>query len=277
MVLTVLLVFAGCARVAPQSNPAPNASAAAPALLVGATPEQTSKVIAELYVQGLAAKGRTARVVEVQTDVSALVSRLMSGEVDLAPTFAWTAAQSLQVDSDEADTLVSDLAAALDGEVTVLQPSEVDRAWRYLAITAGRSLSALKPTDRVVGSERWRTAPDGPQGLAAIYRGHPTVAAVDDGAARFAQVQAGAIGVFDGTDPGISGLQPVADPRGMVASDPQLALLRTGLSTDDTVLDVVQQLHAELGNAAVAQIRARAGAVGVPTAVTEWLTANPLN
>lgn len=276
MVLTVLLVLTGCARVAPQATSTPSPSASARALVIGATSEQTSKVIAELYLQGLAAKGRTARVVEVQTNVDTLVSRLMSGEVDLAPTFAWTAAQSLQVDSDGATTLVSDLAAALDGEVAVLQPSKVDRAWRYLASASGRSLNALKPTDRVVGSLRWSTAPDGPQGLAAIYRQHPKVATVNDDAARFAQVKAGAIGVFEGTDPGIAGLQPVADPLAMVASDPQVALLRAGLTQDDTVLDVVQQLHGKLDNASVAAIRARAAAVGVPAAATEWLKANPL-
>ena len=276
LLMTVLLVFTGCGRVAPQPTSPPSSRVAKQALIIGATPDQTTKVLAELYVQGLAAKGRPARVIEVEDDANTLVSRLMSGEVDLAPSFAWTAAQSLQVDSDEAATLVSDLAAALDGEVAVLKPSKVDRAWRYLASGSGRSLNALKSTDRVVGSQRWLTAADGPQGLATVYRRHPTVATVEATAARLAQVKAGAIGAFEGADPGIAGLQPVADPLSMVVADPQLALLRIGLSSDDTVLDVIQQLHRRLDNRVLSGIRARAAAVGVPAAAGEWLKANPL-
>ena len=62
----------------------------------------------------------------------------------------------------------------------------------------------------------------------------------------------------------------------MVASDPQVALLRNELATDDTLLDVVQQLHGKLGNAEVMAIRTKAASVGLTQAVADWLKSNPL-
>ena len=58
--------------------------------------------------------------------------------------------------------------------------------------------------------------------------------------------------------------------------DPQIALLRVQRAEDDTVLEVIQQLHGALDNAAVIGIRKRAVTIGVPAAVTEWLKAHPL-
>lgn len=52
-------------------------------------------------------------------------------------------------------------------------------------------------------------------------------------------------------------------PKTMIAADPQLALLRLELAGDDTVLDVIQQLHGMLDNAAIIGIRTRAVASGV--------------
>ncbi len=276
--MTVLLALGGCARQAPQSSESPTATPTSTALVVGATGDETSKVLAELYVQGLAAKGRAARIVEVDDDANSQVSRLMAGEVDLVPAFAWTAAQTLAVDSDDPQTLVTDLAAALDGEAAVLQPSKVDRAWRFVATATGGSLAALPKNATIVAGSRWKDAPDGLSGLQTVYRAKPTVSIVDDAAQRFARVKAGAIGVFSGTDPQVAdpSVHQLEDPLSMVTSDPQVALVRIEVSKDDTVLDVVQQLHAKLDNAAVIGIRERAASLGVPAAVGEWLKANPL-
>ncbi len=276
--LTLLLALGGCARQAPQSSDGPTTSPTATALVVGATGDETSRVLAELYVQGLAAKGRTARVVEVDDDANSQVSRLMAGEVDLVPAFAWTAAQTLAVDSDDPKTLVSDLAAALDGEVAVVQPSKVDRAWRFVATTPDGSLAALPTNATIAADSRWKDAPDGLSGLEAVYRAKPSVEIVGDATQRLARVKAGAIGVFTGTDPQVAdpSVHQLDDPLSMVTSDPQVALVRIEVSTDDTVLDVVQQLHAKLDDAAVIGIRVRAASVGAPSAVGEWLEANPL-
>lgn len=278
LLVTVLTAVCGCARQAPQAAESPSASPVAAVLSVGTTTDETTRVLAELYVQGLVSKGRAARAVEVQDDANTEVSRLMSGELDVVPTFAWTAAQALQVNSDEADTLVSDLAAALDGEVAVLQPSKVDRAWRFVSTSASGSLATMPKGTTIVASTRWKAAPDGLSGLEAVYAAKPTVTTVDDPAARLAQVQSGSIGVFDGTDPQATdpSVHQLDDPRSMIAADPQLALLRSELATDDTVLDVIQQLHGKLDNAAVIGIKVRAASLGVSSAVAEWLTANPL-
>ena len=86
------------------------------------------------------------------------------------------------------------------------------------------------------------------------------------------------VGVFDGTEPQAAdaGLKVLADPKTMIVSDPQIALLRVQRAEDDTVLEVIQQLHGALDNAAVIGIRKRAVTIGVPAAVTEWLKAHPL-
>ena len=128
LLLAVLLTLAACARQAPATTSETPSSQGVPAVRVGATSDPTVQVLAELYVQALSGKGRAAQVVEVADDVNGQVSRLMADELDVVPAFAWSAAQSLQVDSSDPQSLVSDLAAALDGEVAVLQPSKVDRA-----------------------------------------------------------------------------------------------------------------------------------------------------
>ena len=278
LLLSLLVVMAGCARQAPVQTSEPAASASVARLRVGATSDPTTQVLAELYVQALAAKGRPAGVVEVNDDVNAQVSRLMANELDVVPAFAWSAAQALEVDTSDPEGLVSDLAATLDGEAVVLQPSKVDRAWRYVSARANVSLLGLAKNTTIVAPERWRTASDGPTGLAAIYGVRPTVAIDAAADRRLARVKAGAIGVFDGTEPqgANPAVKPVDDPRSMIASDPHVALLRLELSEDDAVLDVIQQLHGKLDNAAIIGIRTRAAASSVPAAVTEWLKAHQL-
>lgn len=277
IVLTLLVACSGCARQAPVTpSAAPSVSPSAAVVVIGTTTDPTTKVLAELYAQALGGKGQATRIVEVTDDTNVLVTKLMAGDVDLAPAFAWTAGQALEVDSDDPTALVPDLAKALDGQVTVLQPSTVNRGWRYLAEAPGHTLQELSARDVVVGPAAWVKAPDGPDGLAAVYGAKPKVETVDDPTARAAKVRAGAIGVFDGTDPAGADLQAVEDPLVMVASDPQVALLRNELATDDTLLDVVQQLHGKLGNAEVMAIRTKAASVGLTQAVADWLKANPL-
>lgn len=273
----LMVVAAGCARQAPVTSSRPSPSPAVAPVLVGATSDQTVQVLAELYVQALAAKGRPARVVVVADDPSTQVSRLMADELDLVPAFAWSAAQALQVDTQDPQDLVSDLAAALDGEAAVLQPSKIDRRWRYVS-TSVSSLLDLPRKARVVAPERWRAAPDGPSGLAAIYQAKPSVTVLADANQRLAQVKKGAIGVFDATEPQAAdaSLKVLADPKALIAADPQVALLRLRRADDDTVLGVIQQLHGKLDNAAIIAIRTRATASGVPAAVREWLKSHPL-
>lgn len=275
--LTVLLVLVGCGRQAPQVSTTPSASASAQAVVIGTTADETTTVLAELYAQGLTGKGRAARVVDVDDDPNTVVSRMGAGELDLAPVFAWTAAQGLQVDSTDPDTLVSDLAAALDGEVAVLQPSDVDRAWRFVSTEKGASLDDLSQDAAIAAPTRWKTAGDGLAGLQAVYHVQPTVTTVDDSDDRLAKVKAGSLGVFEATDPDVLGLQPVEDPLSMVSADPHVALLRIELSSDDTILDVVQQLHEKLDDGVIIDLRTRAKAIGVSAAVSEWLQANPLS
>lgn len=279
LLLTIVLVLAACARQAPVTTFDPSASPSTVPLRVGVTSDATVQVLAELYVQALSAKGRAAQVVEVADDVNGQVSRLMANELDVVPAFAWSAAQSLQVDSSDPQSLVSDLAAALDGEVAVLQPSKVDRAWRYVATKSDVSLLDLTKKTKVAAPERWRKAPDGQPGLAAIYQVKPSVTTVAEADQRLALVKSGAIAVFDGTEPQStdSGVKAVDDPKSMTTADPQLALLRLDLAGDDTVLDVVQQLHGALDNAAIIEIRKRSVNEGVPAAVGEWLKAHPLS
>lgn len=279
LLLAVLLTLAACARQAPATTSETPSSQGVPAVRVGATSDPTVQVLAELYVQALSGKGRAAQVVEVADDVNGQVSRLMANELDVVPAFAWSAAQSLQVDSSDSQSLVSDLAAALDGEVAVLQPSKVDRAWRYVAAKSGVSLLDVTKKSKVVAPERWRKAPDGQPGLSAIYRVKPSVTTVADADRRLALVKSGAIGVFDGTEPQSTdaAVKPVDDPKSMTTADPQLALLRLDLAGDDAVLDVVQQLHGALDNAAIIEIRKRSVNEGVPAAVGEWLKAHPLS
>ena len=274
----LLAVVVGCARQSPVPTSTPTASPVVATLRIGMTSDPTTGVLAELYLQALVAKGRAASVVEVAEDPNTQVSRLMAGELDVVPTFAWSAAQALEVDTSDPQRLVPDLAAALDEEVAVLQPAAIDRGWRYVSTRTDASLLDVTATTTVVSAERWRTAPDGQAGLAAIYGAKPSVKVVDDVNQRLAEVKAGAIGVFDATDPQVADaeVKPVDDPKTMIAADPQTALLRLELADDDTVLDVVQQLHATLDNAAIIGIRTRAAAVGVPTAATEWLQAHPL-
>ena len=275
--LVALLVLAGCGRQAPEVSTTPSASASAQAVVIGTTADETTRVIAELYAQGLAGKGRAARIVELADDPNTVVSRIAASEVDLAPVFAWTAAQSLQVDSTDPDNLVSDLAAALDGEVAVLQPSDVDRAWRFVSSEKGGSLDDLTQGVNIVAPTRWKAVGDGLSGLEAVYHVKPTITTVDDSDDRLAQVASGSLGVFEATDPNVLGLQPMADPLSMVSADPQLAFLRLELSSDDTILDVVQQLHEKLDNGAIIELHTRAETIGVSAAVTEWLQANPLS
>lgn len=278
VVLSVLLlVFTGCAREAPHTSDTASA-AAVPHVVVGATGDQTTQVIAQLYAQALTARGRSATVASVDADPNTQVSRLMAGELDLVPAYSWSAAEALQADTGDPQSLVSDLAAALDGEVAVLQPSKVDRAWVFVSAKAGQSLLGLPNRTRIVAPSAWRVAGDGEAGVKAVYGANPTVTVVDDVDARLKQVQDGAIGVFDGTDPQsrADGVHLVEDPKTMVSADPQVALLRLELSQDDTVLDVVQRLHAKLDNNAIVSIRERAATSGVPDAVAQWLRENPL-
>lgn len=274
----LLTLTVGCARQAPVPSSDPSASPSLAAVRVGATSDQATQVLAELYVQALVAKGRPATVVEVGDDVNTQVSRLMANELDVVPAFAWSAAQGLEVDTSDPQTLVPDLAAALDGEVAVLRPSKVDRAWRYVSARSGASLLDLTDKTKIVAPQRWSAAPDGPSGLQAIYHAKPAVTIVADPVERLARVKAGAIGVFDGTEPQVAdaAVKPVDDPKTMIVADPQVALLRLEVADDDTVLDVIQQLHGLLDNAAITGIRNRAVASGVPAAVTEWLKAHPL-
>lgn len=279
LLLGLLLTLAvGCARQAPSPSSEPSATPSLAPVRVGATSDPAVQVLAELYVQALVAKGRPASVVEVGDDVNTQVSRLMANELDVVPTFAWSAAQGLEVDTSDPQTLVPDLAKALDGEVAVLQPSKVDRAWRYVSARSGVSLLDLTKKSTIVAPERWSAAPDGRAGLEAIYHVKPAVTTIADPVQRLERVRAGAIGVFDGTEPQLAdaAVKPVEDPKTMVSADPQVALLRLGLADDDTVLDVVQQLHGMLDDTAIIDIRTRAVASGVPTAVTEWLKAHPL-
>lgn len=278
LLVTMVLALAACGRQAPVTAPAPSASRSASPLRVGETSDPATQVLAELYLQALTAKGRTASTVEVGENVNTQVSRLMAGELDIVPAFAWSAAQVLEVDTSDPQRLIPDLAAALDGEVAVLQPSAVDRAWRVVSTRPDLSLPEVTDTTSLVAPERWRTAADGQDGLAAIYGAKPSVRVVDDPEERLAAVKAGAIGVFDATEPQASdaAVKPVDDPKTMIAADPQIALLRLEVADDDTVLDVVQQLHGMLDNAALVSIRSRAVAAGVPTAVTEWLREHPL-
>ena len=277
LLFTMVLVLAGCARQAPETTSASSPSPTAP-VLVGSTSDPTVQVLAELYVQALESKNRAARVVTVGDDPNTQVSRLMADELDVVPAFAWSAAQGLQVDTQDPQNLVSDLAAALDEEVAVLQPSKVDRGWRYVSTKADLSLIELPKGATIVAPERWRAAPDGPSGLAAIYQAKPKIDIVAEADRRLARVKAGAIGVFDGTEPegADDPLTALGDPKTMIVADPQLALLRIQRADDDTVLDVVQQLHAALDNAAVIGIRSRAATTGIPAAVAEWLKAHPL-
>ena len=278
LLLTIMLTLAACARQAPITTSDPSANPSVVPLRVGATSDETVQVLAELYAQALVAKGRPASVVEVGDDVNTQVSRLMANELDVVPAFAWSAAQGLEVDTLDPQTLVPDLAATLDGEVAVLQPSKVNRAWSYVSTRTGASLLDLGKKTAIVAPERWTTSPDGPSGLETIYGAKPKVTVVADAAQRLARVKAGAIGVFDSTEPQATdaAVKPVDDPKTMIAADPQLALLRLELAGDDTVLDVIQQLHGMLDNAAIIGIRTRAVASGVPAAVTEWLKAHPL-
>ncbi len=278
LLLAMVLAFVGCARQAPATTSDPSASPSVVALRVGATSDQTTLVLAELYVQALAAKGRSANVVEVGDDVNTQVSRLMANELDVVPAFAWSAAQALKVDNSDPESLVSDLAATLEGEAAVLQPSKVDRSWRYVSSRANVSLLDVTKKTAIVAPERWRAAPDGASGIEAVYRAKPSVTVVADAVQRLIRVKAGAIGVFDGTEPQLAdaAVKPVDDPKTMTAADPQVALLRVEVADDDTVLDVIQQLHGVLDNEAIIAIRARAAASGVPAAVAEWLKAHPL-
>lgn len=279
VLLLAVLMISACARQAPTTTSQSPASVRPAAVRVGATSDPTTLVLAELYTQALAGKGRPAQAVEVDDDVNTQVSRLMANELDVVPAFAWSAAQVLQVDSSDAQSLVPDLAAALDGEVAVLQPSKVNRAWRYVAAKANGSLLDVTQKTKVVAPERWRSAPDGQAGLAAIYRVKPSVTTVADPAQRLAAVKSGAVGVFDGTEPQgtDAAAKPVQDSKSMTAADPQIALLRLDLAGDDTMLDVIQQLHGALDNAAIIEIRKRSVASGVPAAVAEWLKAHPLS
>ena len=276
LLLTIVMALAGCGRQDPQAASA-SASPAEAQVLVGSTSDQAVQVLAELYVQALASKNRDARVVVVDDDPNAQVSRLMADELDVVPAFAWSAAQALQVDTQDPQSLVSDLAAALDDEAAVLQPSKVDRRWRYVSRSV-TSLLDLSAKTTVVAPERWRAAPDGPSGLAAIYRAKPSVTVLADANQRLAQVKKGAIGVFDGIEPqgADAGLKVLADPKTMIVSDPQIALLRIQRAEDDTVLEVIQELHGALDDAAVIGIRKRAATIGVPAAVAEWLKAHPV-
>lgn len=279
LLLSLVVVMAGCARAAPVQTSEPAASATVARLRVGATSDQTTQVIAQLYVSALSARGRAATVEMVDADPNSQVSRLMAGELDLMPAYAWSAAEALQADTGDAESLVPDLAAALDGEVAVLQPSKVDRAWVFVSAKAGQSMLGLPNRARIVAPTAWRAAGDGEAGVKAVYGVNPTVTVVDDVDDRLKQVQDGAIGVFDGTDPqsGADGVHLVEDPRTMISADPQVALLRLELSEDDTVLEVVQLLHAKLDNAAIVAIREQAATSGVPDAVAQWLQAHPLS
>lgn len=276
-VLTVLLALAGCGRTAPQTSTSASATTV-PSVVIGTTGDETTTVIAELYRQALTARGRVATVASVDADPNTQVSRLMAGELDLMPAYAWSAAEGLQADTGDAANLVPDLAAALDGEVAVLQPSKVDRAWVFVSAKPDQSLDGRPNRTRFAAPTAWRDAGDGEAGVKAVYGFTPTVTVVDDPEARLAQVTDGAVGVFDGTDPqaGDAAVHPVTDSRTMVSADPQVALLRLELSEDDTVLEVVQQLHAQLDNAAIVSIRRQAATSGVPDAVARWLQEHPL-
>ncbi len=279
LLLSLLVTLAvGCARQAPVPTSAPSGSASAAPLRIGATSDQSVQVLAELYAQALVAKGRPASVVEVGEDVNTQVSRLMANELDVVPAFAWSAAQQLEVDTSDPQSLIPDLAATLDGEVAVLQPSKIDRAWHYASTRSGASLLDLAKKTTIVAPERWKTSPDGPSGLEAIYQAKPAVTIIADPAQRLARVKAGAIGVFDGTEPQLAdpAVKPVEDPKTMIAAAPQVVLLRLDVAGDATVLDVVQQLHGMIDNTAIIGIRRRSVASGVPAAVGEWLKAHPL-
>ncbi|MFT4217979.1 MAG: glycine betaine ABC transporter substrate-binding protein [Micropruina sp.] len=278
VLLAMTLAMVGCARQAPQAE-APQASSPAMApIRVGVSSDPTIQVLGELYAQALVAKGHPASVVDADDDVSAQVSRLMADELDVVPGFAWSAAQELQINADDPRSLVSDLAVALDGEAAVLRPSKVDRAWRYVSTRTGASLLDLSATTTIVAPQRWRAAPDGPSGLAALYGAEPKVTIAADADERLAQARDGAIAVFDGTEPQGSdaAMKLVDDPKTMIASDPHVALLRLGVAEDETVLEVVQTLHDVLDNAAIVEIRTRAATNSVPAAVGEWLAAHPV-
>lgn len=275
--VSIMLTLVGCARQAPQASPSASVSAVPP-VVVGATDDPTTQVIAQLYVQALAGHGRAATVRTVDSNPNTQVSRLMAGELDLMPAYAWSAAEALQAETGDAQNLVRDLAAALDGEVAVLPPSKVDRAWVFVSSRPGLSLAELSARTRVAAPSAWRVAGDGEAGVKAVYGVNPTVTVDDDPAGRLKQVRNGAVGVFDGTDPQTqdAAVRPVEDPKTMVSADPHVALMRLALPDEDTVLEVVQQLHARLDNAAIAWIRQQAATSGVPDAVAQWLRAHPL-
>ena len=288
LALLLLVGLAGCAvrppePTGPPTSTSPSATTRA-ALQVGDDGSAEGRVLAEVYVQALQAKGIAAERHRVTGGLDVIVPDLTRGRVAVLPVFARTAASELGLGElpPGSDEIVSALARALDGEAAVLKPSAVTHEPIYAMTGVGArrakaaSLADLaKLTDLALAlPTSLAKAPDGPEGLAAAYDLAPELRTIDDPAERLRALQNVHVQVaaFRPTEAAGATLDLVVltDPDVLIQPDPQVALLSPDLAEDADVVTCLQAVHEVLGNADVARLAA-AGDGGLSAAVTGWL------
>lgn len=288
---TTALIAAGCARVPPAAEPRPAAvaggsptpSSSVPPLSIGSDATPTGRMLAQLLVGALAAKGRDAKAADAGKDWQAALGH---GDLSALPAFGGTVWSALSQDDEPpaADQLLGQLATLVAPEIGVLDMRGVDGTlvWMVAAATARAGITSLA---RIGSWSRGRTAvvpplavsrADGVPGLRTVYGAKFAVTQVEDPVQRAARLTAGqaAIGAFRRTEyTGASGLVELVDVEKIAVLDPGVVLVNKALTDAEPdhvlAINVVAQA---LTTAALVELQAQVAAGGSVTDVAgRWL------
>lgn len=283
------ILLAGCGQVAPPGVDVAATSAPAAPIGIGSDGTPTGDLLAALYVAALEAKQIPAETEELSA--AWVVPALTDGSPAVMPAFAATLLESVagQVSpDDDPETIISDLATAIEPELGVLQASRVDGAlvWTVTTEVADEGVGDLSSLGEW-GPERVVAAPSfaldsgaGVPALQVAYGSQAGVLELDDPDERLAALQDGRAdaAAFRRTEATqLAGLVELSDPIGMGAPDPLVAVLNSDLAQDrpDVVL-VIDAVQQALTTESLAALQSAAAARDPEQAIGDWLSAEGL-
>jgi osmoprotectant transport system substrate-binding protein len=270
-------------------------AAASDTVIVGSANFTENQILAEIYAQGLQAKGVK---VEKKLNIGSRETYfpgLQDGSIDLIPDYTGTLLQFLnkQATETEADPVYTALQAALPQTLTVLDKSAAedkdavvvtrDTATKYNA-TSIADLAAHCGEITFGGPPEFQTRPDGIPGIASTYNctfkdyrsldagGPLTVAALKND-----NVQAADIFTTDASIPA-NNFVVLADPKSNFAAQNVVPLINKAKASDQ-VKQVLNAISAKLTTEQLTALNAEAASDTKPNpdvVAKNWLTQNGL-
>jgi len=275
------LVLSGCGG-------APEASTAAPKLVIGSQQYYSNEIIAELYAQALEADGHT---IDRQYQIGqreAYLPEMESGAIDLIPEYSGNLLQ--YYDKETQATSSQDVLAALAGvlpsglrPLAAAQATDQDSYNVTAALAAQYGLVSLADLVKVPGpvkvaaNSELGTRAYGPTGLKSLYGVDAVVVPVEDsgGPLTVKALVDGTVQAADiySADPAIatSGFVTLADPKNLIL--PQNVVPIVSAKVDAAAADVIDRVSARLDTAALVALDARSVNEQASSAVIakDWL------